>query len=87
VVFQSRLINTADPIPKLPTLSLIANQYMYCEREIGLGAAAASGFLQGFVGKTVNGVVNASLFDDIWKAVQERLEAHALTTYLKNIGS
>jgi triacylglycerol lipase len=82
-----RYINTEDPIPKLPTLSLIANQYMHCQREIGLGAAAASGFLQGFVGKTVNGVISASLFDDIWKAVQQRLEAHALTTYLKNIGS
>jgi hypothetical protein len=83
-----RYVNTEDPIPKLPTLSLIANQYIHCQREMGLGVAAAAGaFLQGFVSKTVNGVISGSLFDDIWKAVQQRLDAHSLVTYLKNIGS
>jgi triacylglycerol lipase len=79
-----RYCNTEDPIPKLPTLSLIANQYMHCQREMGLGAAAA-GFLQAFAGKAADGVISGTLFDDIWKAVKERLDAHSLTTYLKNI--
>jgi hypothetical protein len=84
-----RYVNTEDPIPKLPTLSLITNQYMHCQREVGLGAAAAAGgnFLQGFVSKTANGVISGTLFDDIWQAVKEGLEAHSLTKYLSNIGT
>jgi predicted lipase len=82
-----RYCNTEDPIPKLPTLSLIANHYMHCQREMGLGAAAASvgNFLQAFVSKTVNGVLSGALFDEIWQAVKQRLDAHLLTTYHKNL--
>jgi triacylglycerol lipase len=82
-----RYCNAEDPIPKLPTLSLITNHYMHCQREMGLGAAAASAgnFLQAFVGKTVDGVLSGTLFDEIWQAVKERLEDHLLTTYHKNL--
>jgi hypothetical protein len=83
-----RYVNTEDPIPKLPTLSLLTNLYVHSQKEMSLGAAIAAGegFLQGYVSKTVDGVISGKLFDEIWQAVKERLEAHSLTKYLSNIG-
>jgi hypothetical protein len=83
-----RYVNTEDPIPMLPTLSLVTNQYMHCQQEKSLGAAVEAGgnFLKGFVSKTVDGVISGKLFDEIWQSVKQRLEAHSLTKYLSNIG-
>src|SRR5262249_60026129 len=39
-----RYVNNQDPIPMLPTLSLLANSYSHCQKPIMLGiAVAASG--------------------------------------------
>src|SRR5262249_20261900 len=35
-----RYVSLMDPVPKLPTVSLIANHYGHCLKEIDLGAAA-----------------------------------------------
>ena len=40
-----RYVNVLDPIPLLPTMSLVANQYGHCLTEVPLGAAGPS-FLQ-----------------------------------------
>ena len=32
-----RYVNVPDPVPKLPTLSLLANGYSHCQKEIVLG--------------------------------------------------
>src|SRR5262249_1438033 len=37
-----RYVCSSDPVPKLPTMSLIANQYGHCQKEVVLGAAAAA---------------------------------------------
>jgi predicted lipase len=80
-----RYVNVLDPIPKLPTMSLIANQYLHCQREMSLGDAAASGsaveFFTGMAGKTADGVLHATLIDDIWQGLQQRLGAHAMEHY------
>jgi triacylglycerol lipase len=84
-----RYVNTEDPIPKLPTLSLIANQYLHCQREVGLGAvaaASAASFFQGFVGKAVDGIISGTLIDEVWEGVKARVEAHAMMKYRQNIG-
>src|SRR5262249_35831803 len=36
-----RYVDISDPIPKLPTVSLAVNDYVHCEKELGVGAAAA----------------------------------------------
>src|SRR5262249_31940385 len=68
------------------TMSLIANQYGHCNKEMGLGAevAAAGGagaFFQLMASKAVDGMLNATLIDDIWKGLQERVGAHAMENY------
>jgi hypothetical protein len=87
-----RYVNFPDPVPKLPTMSLIANHYRHCGKEILLGAAAATGaitstaaFLEQMAAKAADGVMNATLIDDIWNGLHERLSAHFLDNYQKLI--
>jgi hypothetical protein len=81
-----RYINTQDPVPSLPTMSLLANRYLHCQKEVPLGAVAeaaatAVGFFQQMASKTVDGVVQGTLIDDIWQGLQARLGAHAMEAY------
>lgn len=82
-----RYVNVPDPVPKLPTVSLIANQYAHCQKEVTLGVAGAAGaaadFFQQLGKKTVDGVLNATLLDDIWNGLQARIGAHAMDSYRK----
>src|SRR5262249_11043224 len=88
-----RYVNFPDPVPKLPTISLIANHYGHCGKEILLGAVTATGaattsvvaYFQEMAGKTVDGVLNATLIDDIWNGLHDRLSAHFLDNYQKLI--
>jgi hypothetical protein len=85
-----RYIDFADPIPKLPTISLADNDFNHCEKEVGLGAAAQNAasaveFFEGLAAKTVKGVLNATLIDEIWKGVLDRLGAHSIANYCKRI--
>jgi hypothetical protein len=79
-----RYVNTLDPIPQLPTMSLIANQYGHCQTEVALGTAGAS-FLAGLAANAVDGILNASLVDTIWKSLQERVGAHAMDVYRQQL--
>jgi hypothetical protein len=81
-----RYVNITDPIPKLPTVSLLANDYGHCLKEVGLGTVAAGAtsageFFQQMVSRTVNGVLNATLIDDIWDNLKQRVNAHFLPSY------
>jgi predicted lipase len=84
-----RYVDVVDPVPKLPTVSLSDNEYLHCEKEMGLGVAegatSAMAFLAGLAGQTVKGVLNATLIDDIWKGVLARVNSHSMTNYRKRI--
>jgi hypothetical protein len=86
-----RYVNVTDPVPKLPTISLIANDYGHCLKEVGLGnameeAATALAFFKEMSAKAVDGVMNATLIGDVWAGVQARVAAHALDSYRKLMG-
>lgn len=82
-----RYVNRPDPVPKLPTLSLLANHYEHCQTESLLGAVAeADDFMKGFASRTVDGILHATLIDDIWNAVKQRIEAHSMDNYRGLIG-
>jgi len=80
-----RYVNGPDPVPKLPTISLLANEYLHCQNEVALGVAeehAATGaFFREWAGKTADGVLHGTIIDDIWQGLQGRLGAHAITHY------
>lgn len=86
-----RYINTQDPVPNLPMMSLLANRYTHCHTEIILGAvaeaaASAAGFFQQMAAKAVDGVLQGTLIDDIWQGLQARLGAHAMEAYRNAVG-
>jgi hypothetical protein len=77
-----RYVNGPDPVPQLPTVSLIANDYGHCDKEVGVGTPVAVSFLQGFASKAVDGVLTLSLRDEVWCYVKDRIGAHAMTNYI-----
>lgn len=81
-----RYVNVSDPVPKLPTVSLVANDYGHCLKEIALGegsdaASNALELLRSFSSKAVDGLLNPSLVSEIWESIQARVAAHALESY------
>ena len=78
-----RYVNGPDPVPKLPTMSLVANDYSHCLEEIALGPAEAAvsttEMFQRIAGRTLTG----EILDDLWKSVLSRVSAHGLDNYRK----
>jgi len=76
----------------LPTVSLVGNPYQHCQTEVAPAESAsatesASAFLSSLASRTVDGVLNATLIDDIWNALQQRLAAHFLDSYQALVAS
>jgi hypothetical protein len=80
-----RYVDSPDPVPLLPTVSLIANTYGHCQEEVRLSAAEAVAFSQALASKAVEGLLNATLIDEIWAYVQQRIGAHMIGNYLERI--
>lgn len=77
-----RYVNAPDPVPKLPTFSLLGNKFCHCPEERLLGAAdSEADFLQQFAQRAVDGILHAALVDAIWNALHERISAHGIGTY------
>jgi triacylglycerol lipase len=81
-----RYVNLPDPVPLLPMMSLLANQYAHCQQEFPLGkldggAESGAAYFQGLAKQTVDGVLSATLIDDIWRALGQRINAHAMENY------
>jgi hypothetical protein len=87
-----RYVNDQDPVPQLPTLSLLANGYRHSEREIMLGGAGAAEaavtavqFLQSWASRAVDGVLQGTLIDELWQGLQDRVGAHAMENYRSKV--
>lgn len=76
-----RYVNNPDPVPKLPLMSLMANQYGHCQQEIGLGEAAAASHFSDLASKAVDGILNATIIDEIWNSLKGRIGAHGMDNY------
>ena len=79
-----RYINGRDPVPKLPTLSLAANEFMHVDSQRLLGSHPHTGLAEvmGTVAsKTVNGLLAGTLIDEAWKHITEEVGAHFLGVY------
>jgi triacylglycerol lipase len=81
-----RYVDTRDPVPKLPTLSLTSNEYEHCLKEVVLGAASATDALQEAAGKAVDRVLDATFIDELWGKLSQRVDSHFMANYLKRIG-
>lgn len=82
-----RYVNTRDFVPRLPTVSLIANQYMHCDKVIDISdpnaGTAASEELNSFGKTVVDGLLSGTIIDNLWAMVKNRIDAHDIVNYGK----
>ncbi len=79
-----RYVDIEDPVPLLPTVSLVANAYAHCMNEVRLQGPDPKAFAQalGELGRTaVEGLLNASLVDELWGLLHQRIQAHLIPNY------
>ena len=91
-----RYVGLLDPVPKLPTLSLLANDYTHCLKEISVGGGAATasagaasslGFFQEMAVRGVNGLLAGALIEEFWGNVMSRVNAHLMPSYRAGIST
>ncbi len=86
-----RYVDEEDLVPLLPAFSLVANAYGHCLNEVALGAALqaaaeasggpALGFFKALGSKVADGLLDASLIDDVWNQTQQRIGRHMIANY------
>jgi len=80
-----RFVDTRDMVPRLPTMSLQSNEYRHCLEEVVLGPQGIVDAVADAAGKTVDGVLNATLIDEIWGHLQQGVDCHLMTNYMERI--
>jgi len=79
-----RYVNGRDPVPKLPALSLAANEFLHVDSQRLLGSHPVTGLseLVGTVAsKAVGGLLSGALVDEAWRHIGEEVGAHVLGVY------
>ena len=84
-----RYVNFEDPVPLLPSVSLVANTYEHCQSEVALKAAQAAvsalDALKKSAGSAASQLLEASLIDNLWGIVQSRISAHFIDHYQERV--
>ncbi len=79
-----RYVRGRDPVPKLPGLSLVANEFTHVESARVLGTdpmTNLSEFIGAIGSQAVKGLLAGSLIDDVWKHINDQVSAHFLDAY------
>ena len=83
-----RFVNLEDPVPLLPSISLVANSYAHCQSEVSMAAAAIASALDSLkesAGSAMGQLLEATHIDSVWKAVQGRIAAHFIDHYQERV--
>ncbi len=81
-----RFVNVPDPVPRLPMMSLIANQYCHCDKEMSVSAGddqAPLKLVEQSDGQSDEGGLDSSVIDELWNSIASRVAAHGMASYLK----
>jgi hypothetical protein len=79
-----RYVNGRDPVPKLPGLSLVANEFAHVDRERLLGPHPMTGLgdmLAAISRRAAGGVLAGTLIDDAWRGINDEVAMHFLDRY------
>jgi hypothetical protein len=84
-----RYVDDLDPVPRLPTMSLTANEYGHCLREILVGAAGGAaesitGVFQKFA-DAAKGGITSGVADQLWGPLKQHIDRHFMTNYTAQI--
>lgn len=82
-----RYVDPHDPVPQLPTLSLIANEFDHCQSLVGLGQFEEGSFWKNVASHAIGGVFTGGGVDVAWKFITDRIGAHSMTSYLSTLKS
>ncbi len=85
-----RYVNGRDPVPKLPSFSLVANEFAHVESERLLGREPMTGLadmLAGLASTAAGGLLAGTIVDEVWKSVTDQVAAHYLGRYRDLLGS
>ncbi len=85
-----RYVNPPDPVPLLPMMSLVANDFAHCNKLMFLGdgneAANLLTYLQGAAGDVATGLFSGEIGDKVWGGIKSKVMAHLMDDYRKLIG-
>lgn len=79
-----RYVNGRDPVPKLPTLSLVANEFLHVQQERVLGQdpmTRISDVLGAVATKAAGGLLSGELVNEAWGHINEEVSSHFLDRY------
>lgn len=79
-----RYVDVEDPVPLLPTVSLVANTYRHCLNEIRLQGPSAQSVVEALekvARVAVEGLLTASVADEVWGLLRQRIAAHLIPNY------
>lgn len=82
-----RYVNTEDPVPQLPTMSLVANDYCHCQQEMTFGTRSEGSYWAGVASELTDNLLTGHGLDIVWKFIQNRVGAHLLAQYVSAIRS
>jgi hypothetical protein len=84
-----RYVNTPDPVPLLPMVSLVSNEFTHCNKLVSLGpeaeAANLISYLGASAGEVAGGILAGDIAEKVWGAIKGKLLAHLLNDYRKLI--
>lgn len=83
-----RYVDRGDLVPKLPTFSLLSNEYDHVQQEIIVGQSAidqATQFLTDCAAKTVDGAINNDTANSIWSSLTGGITSHLMGNYITQI--
>lgn len=84
-----RYVNGRDPVPKLPALSLVANEFGHVESEQLLGTDPAlplASVLGGIAARAAGGLLSGTLIDEAWQGITAEVNSHFLDRYRQLLG-
>lgn len=84
-----RYVNAPDPVPLLPMMSLIANDFAHCERTMPLGGTEAAdllAYLKSAAGEVVGGLLSGEIGERVWGAIKGKVTAHLMPDYRGRLG-
>jgi triacylglycerol lipase len=79
-----RYVNGRDPVPKLPTLSLVANEFLHVKEERLLGTDPMTGIVDAVgavAAKAAGGLLSGSVVDEAWGHLNQEVASHYLDRY------
>lgn len=86
-----RYVDHCDMVPKLPTMSLLSNEYDHVQREIVLGVSDKNGAISlsakaaTYGAETTDGEVSAAVAKGLWNDVTSGISAHLMGNYISRI--